>query len=244
MKINNMERLRREMKYAWAVLFFAALLLQGITARSQAYDKTIVHAGDSISHHYSYLFPFFRDATVKFRDGRSFVYKINFNTLLCDMQFINPKGDTLAITNAELIDSILMDSCSFFYEYQKGYFQILAVSDAARLAVHRQSSFEPVEIGGMGESRSSGGVDMINSFSGRQGTLPLVLNRDIYVLKKTSYLVVYKGGEMENAGKAAFLKIYGGDKKSFDQYVKANKIDFNKQGDLEKLFHFCTQSKI
>jgi hypothetical protein len=239
-----MEPLLRGMKNAWAVLIFSALVLHGIDARSQVYEKTIVHAGDSISHHYSYLLPFFQDATIKFRDGRSFVYKINFNTVLCDMQFINPKGDTLVISNAELIDSILVDSCSFIYNYQKGYFQILAVSDAATLAVHRQSTFEPVEIGGMGESRSSGGVEMINSFSGRQGTLPLVLNRDIYVLKKTSYWVVYKNGEMENAGKAAFMKIYGGDKKSFDQFVKANKIDFNKQGDLEKLFHFCTQSKI
>jgi hypothetical protein len=239
-----MERLLRGMKHAWAVLFFAALVLQGFAARSQLYEKTIVHAGDSISKHYSYLFPFFQDATVKFRDGRSFVYKINFNTVLCDMQFINPKGDTLVITNAELIDSILVDSCSFIYDYQKGYFQILAVSDAAKLVVHRQSTFDPVQIGGMGEERSSGGVEMINSVSGRQGTFPLVLSQDIYVLKKTSYLVVYKNGEMENAGKAAFMKIYGGDKKSFDQFVKANKIDFNKQGDLEKLFHSCTQSKI
>ena len=243
MIINNMERLRREMKSAWAGLIFSALVLQGIAARSQVYEKTIVHAGDSISNHYSYVFPFFQNATIKFRDGRTFVYKMNFNTVLCDMQFINPKGDTLVVTNAELIDSILMDSCSFIYDYQKGYFQILRVSDAARLAVHRQSTYEPVQIGGMGESKSSGGVEMINTVTGRQGAFPLVLNQDIYVLKKTSYLVIDKSGATENAGKAAFMKIYGGDKKSFDQFVKANKIDFNKQGDLEKLFHFCTQSK-
>ena len=43
------------------------------------------------------------------------------------MQFINPKGDTLVITNPADIDSILLDSCSFIYDYRKGYFQILAV---------------------------------------------------------------------------------------------------------------------
>ena len=200
--------------------------------------------GDSISHHYSYLFPSFKEATVKFRDGRHFTYKMNFNTLLCDMQFINAKGDTLAITNGELIDSIQLDSSYFIFDYKKGYFQIIAVSDAARLAIYRRSTFQPVQKGGMGESKQSGGVEMINAIGSRQGTTPLVLNQDIYVVRKTTYFLIYKSGEMENAGKAAFMKIYDGDEKSFEQYVKANKINFNEQGDLEKIFHFCTQNKM
>jgi hypothetical protein len=239
-----MLQLRRKITAVPAVLFFAALVLLGGTAHAQAYDRTIISGGDSISHHYSYLFPSFREAMVKFRDGRSFTYQMNFNTLLCDMQFINTKGDTLTITNGVDVDSILLDSSYFIFDYRKGYFQIVAVSDAARLAIYRRSTFEPVQKGGMGEAKQSGGVEMINSVSGRQGTIPLVLNQDIYVVKKTTYLLIYKSGEMENAGRAAFMKIYDGDKKSFEQYVKANKINFNEQGDLEKLFNFCTQNKM
>ena len=240
-----MIRLQRKIAAIAAVFYFAALVLQGVPAHAQQrYDRTVIPAGDSISNHYSYLFPNFTNATVKFRDGRSFVYKINFNMLLCDMQFINRRGDTLAITNAELIDSILLDSCSFIYDYQKGYFQIVAVSDAGRLAIYRQSTFQPVQKGGMGESKQSGGVEMINLINSRQGALPMVLNQDMYVMRKTTYFLIFKSGEMENAGKAAFLKIYGGDKKSFEEYVKENKINFNEQGDLDKLFHFCTQSKM
>jgi hypothetical protein len=39
------------------------------------------------------------------------------------------------------------------------------------------------------------------------------------------------------------MKLYNGDEKSFDHYIKANKINLNQQDDLEKLFHFCTQPK-
>lgn len=239
-----MIQLRRNMKYVPAVLYFAALVMQGVRVHAQEYNKLIIHAGDSISHHYSYLFPDFQNAAVEFRDGRSFTYKMNFNLVLCDMQFINKKGDTLAITNGEDIDSIGMDSSSWVYDYQKGYFQIVAAAGPWKLAVYRRTTFEPVQNGGMGESRQSGGVEMINAVSGRQGTLPLVLNQDIFVVRKTSYwLIYYKIGDMESAGKTAFMKLYGGDKKSFDQFVKANKINFNVQGDLEKLFQFCIQSK-
>jgi hypothetical protein len=226
------------------ILLFAALVLQGITACAQINDKTIIHAGDSLSKHYTWLFPTFGDATVKMRDGTSLIYKMNFNLLLCDMQFINPKGDTLVITNPAVIDSILLDSCSFIYDFKKGYFQILVSSGTVCLAIHRQTTFDPVPIGAMGTKSQAGGVEMVNSVSNRQGTFPLTLNEDIYVLKSTSFLLYYKGGGIENAGKADFMRIYNGDRRTFDQFVKTNKIDFNKQGDLEKLFQFCAQSKM
>jgi hypothetical protein len=239
-----MIQLRRKVSAIPVAFYFAALVLQGATAHAQTYDRTIISGGDSISHHYSYLFPSFKEAMVKFRDGRYFSYKMNFNTLLCDMQFINTKGDTLAITNGELIDSIQLDSSYFIFDYQKGYFQIVAVSDAARLAIYRRSTFEPVQKGGMGESKQSGGVEMINAMNTRQGARPLVLNQDIYAVRKTTYYLIFNRGDMETAGKAAFMKLYGGDVKSFDQYIRSNKINYNDQGDLERLFHFCTQSKM
>lgn len=237
-----MIKLRHRRKNLSAVLCFTLLILQGVTAHSQEYDKLIIHSGDSISRHYTWLFPSFENATVKFRDGRIFVYEMNFNTMLCDMQYIGRNGDTLAITNAELVDSIRFDSSSFIYDYKKGYFQIVAGSGAVSFAIYRRTSFEPVQAGGMGEARQSGGVEVIDAINTRQGMLPPVLNQDMYALKKTAYYLISKNGDFENAGKGAFLKIYHGDRKSFERYVRQNKIDFNDQADLEKLFHFCVQS--
>ena len=224
---------------------FLLLLLDSVTIHAQTInDKLIIHAGDSLSKHVSWLFPSFRDATVKFRDGRSVVYKMNFNLLLADMQFIGQRGDTMVITNPVDIDSIRLDSCSFIYNHHEGYFQILLAADRVSLAIHRRTTIQPVPIGGEGSNGSSGGVEMINAISNRQGAMPLVLNENMYVWENTSFVLYYKDEMSENAGKAAFLKLYNGDRKSFDQFVKTNKIDFNKQGDLEKLFHFCTSSKM
>lgn len=231
------------MKTTSAFLLCITLLLGGVTSHAQLYEKTIIPPGDSISKYYSYLFPSFETAVVKMRDGKSFEYQINFNMLLCDMQFINRKQDTLAITNPEEIDSVILDSCSFIYDYKQGYLQILAMSDASSLAVLRQSTFEPVQVGAMGAQRRSGGIEMYNSISNRQGTIPLQVNSEIYAYRNTKFLLIHKNGETENAGRSAFIRIYDGDKRILDQFVKKNRIDFNKPEDLVELFRFCTQSK-
>jgi hypothetical protein len=232
------------MKYAPAAFLFAAFLLQGVTASAQIREKTIIHSGDSLSNYFTFLFPSFRDAKVKMHDGRSVVYKMNFNLLLCDMEFIDAKGDSLVIDNPAEIDSILLDSCLFIYVDKKGYFQSLSVSGDVSLAVSRVAAFEPVPFGGKGAKMPSGGVVRYNSLYNRGGSMPLFFNQDIYALRTTSFLIFYMGGQTEDAGKAAFMRIYHGDKGTFDEFVKTNKINFNKQGDLEKLFHFCTQAKM
>jgi len=224
-------------------IYLGALVLPGLAAHSQVSEKTVISAGDSISNHYSYLFPSYKEAKVKFRDGRSFTYKMDFNMLLCVMQYINTKGDTLQITNGELIDSIRMDSCAFTYDNQKGYFQIIAVSDAASLAINRTASFQFVQKGAMDKSDQSSQVQMITDVNSRQGSIPLVSAQDTYVVRTTTYLLILKTGEMVTAGKNAFIRLYNGDKKTVEQYIKENKINFNQQADLEKVFNFCTQSK-
>ena len=82
--------------------------------KAQVYDKKTVHAGQSLSEVSYYLFPSFRDAKVQFKKGGELVSKLNFNLLICQMQFIDPKGDTLNLTRLEDIDEIDFDSTFFF----------------------------------------------------------------------------------------------------------------------------------
>ena len=63
-------------------IFFVVLVLQGVAGFAQVSDHVVIPAGDSISNHYSYLFPSFKEAKVNFRDGRSFTYKMDFNMLI------------------------------------------------------------------------------------------------------------------------------------------------------------------
>jgi len=221
-----------------AVVFF-----QSFSARAQVFDKKIIHADDLLSDYFTYRFPSFEEATILFKSGGPLVYKMNFNTLLCTMQFIDPKGDTLAISKPENIDSIRLNNSTFFFK--DGYYEIVAASDSVnvKLAVFRTVSFEPVKIGAMGVPSRHAAVDNYVSYTGiNKKVTQLSVNQDIYAYLKTEYLLISDEGEFIKATKTNFLKIFNDDKKRIENYLKLNKPNFNKQNDLEKLFHFCAHT--
>ena len=126
-----------------AVIFF-----QSFSAWAQVYDRKKFHSGDNLSDHFTYRFPSFEEAAILLKNGDTLRFKMNFNMLLCSMQFIQPTGDTLEISKPEDIDSIRLNNSTFFF--RSNYFEILAASDPVKLVVSRQVSFEPVMIGAMG----------------------------------------------------------------------------------------------
>ena len=74
---------------------------------------------------------------------------MNFNVLLCTMEFINPKGgDTMEISTPEDIDSIRFNNSTFFFK--DDYFEIIAAFYPVKLIVSRKVSIEPVMLGAMG----------------------------------------------------------------------------------------------
>ena len=92
-----------------------ALFCFSFSLKAQVYRKKIVHAGETISDRSYYLFPSFTDARVKLKTGGSLSSKMNFNLLICEMQFISPGNDTLVISNPENVDSILFSNNTFFF---------------------------------------------------------------------------------------------------------------------------------
>ena len=58
----------------------------------------------------------------------------------------------------------------------------------------------------------------------------------------TSFFLISKNGEFIEATKTNFLKMFTNDKTSIEHFIKLNKTNFNRQDDLEKLFHFCTHT--
>ena len=222
-------------------ILLAIIFFKGFSARAQVYDRKIIHYNDNLSSHFTYRFPLFEEGTVLFKNGKSLKSRMNFNTLLCDMQFIDPKGDTLGISKPGDIDSILFNNCTFFF--QNGYLEIINMSDSVKLVVSRKASFEPVRIGAMGIPSHNTAVLSEDNYSSKINyvkALQLNVNVDIDALEKTEYFLIINKNEMIKANKANFLKVFNGDKKRIENFLKMNKLNFNSQNDLRKLFQFCT----
>lgn len=205
---------------------------------AQNYTQKTVYNGESIADKSYFLFPSFQDATVKMKRGGSLMYKMNFNLLICAMQFINANNDTLIIAKPEEIDTITLNDEQFYFN--NGYYQLLATSDSANLVVLRTASYEPLKIGAMGLPNHSGsGIQSYSSLDSYLGEGKLTMNEDVEITNETSYFLVNSSGEKMKADKAGFIKCFPAKANNISFYLKQKNIKFSKEADLKKLFDYC-----
>lgn len=208
---------------------------------AQLYKKKTMHTGETIASESTYLFPAFTNAMVKLKNGGVLYSTMNFNLLICEMQFIGADKDTLVLTKPEEIDSIIFDNDVFFFN--KGFYEILASSDSVKLAVLRRASYEPVKIGALGISNSSGtGMQSYTSIVTYAGPKNLVINEDINITTETAYFLIRNNKEMIKVNKSGFIKISPSKEPDIQTYLKQHKVDFNKEADIKKLFAFLLRN--
>lgn len=223
------------------ILFLLSFYLFALICDAQQFKTITYKAGEDLMQHKDYLFPAFETGAVHFKAGGSQFYKMNFNTLICKIEFINPAGDTLSVSRPEEFKFIQIDS-SIFYFIDGNYIEVIAASENAKLAILRKVSFEPVKIGAMGlRDKNHYQVDYTSLLSS-QGTNKLTLDEDIDVKRKTSYLIILSDGHDMTANKSNFIKLFKQGKADIEDFIRHEKIDFYSASDLKKLFSYCTLS--
>lgn len=211
-----------------------------IACFAQTSEKKTVHAGESLSSVSYYLFPEFTNAIVKLKNGSVFKPKMNFNLTICQMEFISPQGDTLVIAEPATVDSIYVNNEVFFFS-NNIYYQVIASAGSVKLAVERAASFIPIKMGALGlPDRVGSGIETYKSFFLYTGLKTLVANEDIEITVKTTYMLVSGNTQFNRANKNAFIKAFPANEQKIKTYLKENKISFDKAGDLERLFQFCS----
>ncbi len=218
------------------ILLIVILVLNKFSSIAQVYDKKIIEAGHTLSEYNFYLFAKFDTANVKLKDGRHTFIKMNFNLLLCKMEFISPVGDTLSVSKPEDIDTIYLHNNLFFYN--KIWVQILGGSDSVNIAILRNISYDAVKIGAMGLASHANGIQSYTSLDDGSGLRQLVMNEDVDITKETTYYLLHNNVEMIKATKLNFFKLFPKDKQRIETYLKSQKINYNKEMDLQKLLFF------
>lgn len=223
------------------VLFFMMLaFLSQVYGQEQ--EKIVIKSGNDVSEVLSsygmYRFPAFTDGLVTFRNSARATGKMNYNVYLGLIQFINSKGDTLAISNPETIDSAAVNNKIFYY--RDGYCQEVEDYGNFKLVMKQQVRFTPVKLGALGLPANGTGAQTYESMSTPQVVnSKLSFNEDIIVVKKTIYLLFYKKYLQESATVKGFINLFPAFKERIQAFVKDNKINFSKQDDLKKIAAFC-----
>lgn len=224
-----------------ALLLLLFALLEHTCVFAQNTTSVTIQAGSKISDVLTaadiFYYPQFSKGKVCFRNGTKSTTKLNYSHLADEMQFINPNGDTLALTDEKTIQFICIDKDSFYYD--KGYVKFIGGNNKIKLAEKRVwVAGEIKQIGAYNSTSSLSSITSFTSYNNFGRTYDLVLNEDVALTKVGFYYF----GDIDNhfvpASKKNLQILFPKEQRRIETYLKENKVDFNDKKDLEKIVLF------
>lgn len=228
------------------VLLPICVLLSITLIFSQSQEVIRIKAGDDIPTGYSpygfYRFPAFSEGTAYFKNGGTTTARFNYHILNDEMQFINDKGDTMAIAEPFSIKYITLDSTLFFYS--EGYLEVLENHESLKLGRKLRLNTKWEKIGGYGQPSPSGSIRTPNKLILGNTGKSLSINQDLLIQKEYTYYWLDKYNTALKATKANLLTLLLPDRKNdIEDYLKKNRVDFRKESDLKKLLTYSLSGK-
>lgn len=227
-------------------LLLLFILISYATLRAQDSTLVTVKSGSSISDVLTttdvYLYPQFVRGTVSFKNGTTAGAMMNYNSLIDQLLFIDPKGDTLALRDEKTLQLISLGNDTFFYD--EGYVRLVASNSVVKLA--ERQVWEVADIRKIGSHNRPSATFAVTSYStltDRFGkTHDLLLNEDLLLRKKPAYYLGDRYNHFVPASKKNLLLLFPKEQNKLSTYLNENKVNFDRKADLEKLAQFLTET--
>jgi len=227
---------------ALLLLFFILIGYTDLLAQ----DSTLVtvKAGEKIEDVLKpsdiFFYPQFIYSKILFKDGKVADPYMNYNRLYDQMLFINEKGDTLALTDVKNIEFIVNDWDVFYYS--GGYLRRIADDTVIKLAEKKIWAVADVrKMGTFNTPTNTVAITSVGYFSNGQDAAKskeLIMNAETLIRIETQYYFGDKYNHFFRASKKKLLDLFPKDEQRIENFLKENKVDFDKKDDLEKLCLF------
>ncbi|MBC7426045.1 MAG: hypothetical protein H7321_05870 [Bacteroidia bacterium] len=187
---------------------------------------------------YHYVFPDFTEGTVKKKSGEIVKTLLNYNTITEEMIF-QQAGTFRAFDNAERIDTVYIQNKKFVPAGMI-FYEVATCTPVALFIRHQTEIVSPGNNTGFGTTQTAA-ISNLNSLHRSGDAYQLKLPDDFKLTSRTEYLLKKNGNynyinvknfkqvETVFSEKAALIK----------DYVKTNKLSFNKSEDVIKLILYC-----
>lgn len=152
------------------------------------------------------------------------------------MQFLDEKGDTLALANENTIKLILLGQDTFFFK--KGYLQRVAAHGNIELLSSQRIKFSNEKnIGAFGLSNATGNIDNYNTLRANN-TYALKLNKDLIFSKECNYYFSKGGNDFCIVNKKNLFKQFSNNRMMLENYLKQHGVNYDEEKDLNNLFKY------
>lgn len=184
-----------------------------------------------------YSHPQFTLGTVQLKDASEAAVKLNYNKVFGEMQYIDPKnGDTLSLAEEKNIRFVAIEKDTFYFD--EVWLQLVAGNSTLKMAKKILLEMTNKEKLGAMEAPGFGAIETYNKFTGSQHMRDLVAKERLTFSEHVAYYFGDRFNHFSRANKKGLLKMYSKQGKEVEKWLDENKIDFNKEEDLQKTFGY------
>ena len=188
-----------------------------------------------------YQYPQFVPGKAIFKNGTVTEAKFNYSYFTNNILFINLKGDTLELSQADNFSAIVIGSDTFRF-YKKEFLQQLTHYSNCNLFLRRSLKYNGSEkkgaYGGYSTTTAVTSYSSLNVNVG-SGYMKLLPDENALYIFQDDYYFSGKFNQFYPATKKGMYELFSKNEKQIKNFIEENKIDFDKKEDLEKLTAFA-----
>jgi hypothetical protein len=187
-----------------------------------------------------FLFPEFTMGIVKMKNGKSQTASLNYNTVSEKMVY-DKNGQIYDILNAELIDTVFLQE-RVFVPVVKVFQELLLNAPIALFVQHKGELLPPGAPAGYGGTSQVSNTKLLTSVQLSSGFYNLKLPADYLVKVDPVYWIRKDSTMFSFITEKQFLKVFPGKEAELKQFIKQNRIKFDRIPNLIRLIAYCNES--
>jgi hypothetical protein len=183
-----------------------------------------------------FLYPDFEDGKVIMKNGQINSLKMNFNTLTERMVY-QKDNNLYDISNPEMTDTVYLHQNKFI-PIEKAFYEVLFNAPVPFFAQYKGILLPPGTPAGYGGNSQVSNTKLQSSFETSQGNFNLDLPSDYKVRIDLIYWLKIYGKMVSFTNERQFLKLYPSKELELKQFIKQNRIKFDKPADIKELAEY------
>lgn len=195
----------------------------------------------------AYVFSVFTKGTVYFRNGTHREALLNYHRRDGQVRFMNALADTLTFTGKYLIGHVEIAGRTFMLSETHADMEVIASAGKLMLAERVQSVPVGTALSHSGQqfSASAGQEASGLMVSNREGNFQWQNNSSVQRWRlRNAYFLRDSNGIIHRASRRAFLRVFARQKQRVARYIRTHRPDFNRAGDMQQLFAYCTDPAV
>jgi hypothetical protein len=186
-----------------------------------------------------YVLPAFVTGSVKMKDGRTEIAKMDYNKLTEEMIF-EKDGVMLALDSLVAIDTVSLES-RIFVPHDKVFYEVLVKGPVSLFFQHRCNLLAAGNPSGYGGISETGAARNLSSLTNSGRAYHLRLPSDYHVTDASMFWISRKSEFYKANTASQIIKVFPEKSKEIKQFIKSKDLDLKNPVDLVALIVKCNE---